>query len=64
MFIGYAPVDEPQIAMAVRISYGYSSTNAAYVAKDVLNYYFELQDESEILTGQATSDEVSNQITD
>lgn len=64
LFIGYAPVDEPQIAMAVRISYGYSSTNAAYVAKDVLNYYFELQDESEILTGQATSDEVSNQITD
>lgn len=64
LFVGYAPADEPEIAMAVRIAYGYSSTNAEYVAKDVLNYYFDLKDETEILTGQVNSSKVSNTRTD
>ena len=64
LFVGYAPADEPEIAVAVRIAYGYSSTNAEYVAKDVLNYYFDLKDETEILTGQVNSSKVSNTRTD
>ncbi|NCB91464.1 MAG: peptidase [Clostridia bacterium] len=60
LFIGYAPADEPQIAFAIRIANGYSSSNAELVAEDVLNYYFDLKDETDILTGQANSEGVSN----
>ena len=53
LFIGYAPYNDPEIAVAVRIAYGYSSLNAAVVAKDICNYYFELKPEDEIITGRA-----------
>lgn len=64
LFVGYAPADEPEIAMAIRIAHGYSSTNVEYVAKDVLNFYFGLKDETDILTGKTNSSEVSTQQTD
>ncbi len=64
LFIGYAPYENPEISLAVRIAYGYSSTNAALVAKDILNYYFDLKDETEILTGTAAQDGTSNEQTD
>lgn len=44
LFIGYAPVEEPEISIAVRIANGYSSSNAVYVGRDIMNYYFELED--------------------
>lgn len=53
LFVGYAPAKEPQIAVAVRIAYGYSSANAVDVAADVVRYYFGLAPEEEILTGTA-----------
>ena len=40
--------------MSVRITNGYSSRNAASVARDILSYYFALEDTSDILTGTAT----------
>lgn len=55
VFIGYAPYDNPEIAVCVRIPHGYSSTNAAMTAKDILNYYFNLVDEDKIITGKAKS---------
>ena len=64
LFIGYAPADNPQIAWAIRIANGYASTNSELVAKDILNYYFGLKDETEILTGQASSASNSNAGTD
>ncbi|MBS6195290.1 MAG: peptidase [Clostridiales bacterium] len=64
LFIGYAPAENPEIAMATRIANGYSSTNLEWVAKDVLNYYFGLKDETEILTGQANREGVTNTRTD
>lgn len=54
LFIGYAPYDDPEIALAVRITNGYSSANAALVARDVISYYYKLQDESELITGHAS----------
>lgn len=60
LFIGYAPVENPEIAMAVRITNGYSSKNASLVAKDILNYYFALKDETEILDGKAETDGMEN----
>ncbi len=53
LFICYAPYDSPQIAVATRIAYGYSSTYAAQTTKDILNYYFKTEDEEDLITGQA-----------
>lgn len=54
LFIGFTHGDgQDDIAMAIRIPYGYSSTNAALVAKDILTYYYNLKDETEVLTGTA-----------
>jgi penicillin-binding protein 2 len=64
VFIGYAPYEDPEIAMSVRIAYGYTGVNAGMVAKDILNYYFELKDNAEILTGTALSEGTSNEETD
>lgn len=59
LFVGYAPVSEPQYAIAVRIANGYSSGNACLAANDIFEYIFELVDEETILTGCASTD-VSN----
>lgn len=55
LFIGYAPYNNPEIAICVRIPHGYSSTNAAMTAKDILNYHFNLMEEDKIITGKAKS---------
>ncbi len=47
--------------MAIRIPYGYSSTNAAMVAKDILSYYYNLKDETEVLTGTADQEGITNE---
>ena len=59
LFICYAPYENPEIAMAVRIGNGYSSTNTLMTAKDILQYYFKLADESEIITGTARTGNVT-----
>ncbi len=41
LFIGYAPADNPQIAVSVVLENGDSGTKAARVARDVLESYFE-----------------------
>lgn len=53
LFIGYAPYEDPKIAIAIRIANGYTSANAASMAADIFRYYFKLADEDEILTGTA-----------
>ena len=59
LFIGYAPSDQPQYAVAVRIANGYSSGNACTTANDIMEYIFDLADKDTILTGYASTD-VSN----
>ena len=54
LFIGFAPFSNPRISVASRIAYGYTSANAAEVTRDVIKYYFKLQDVDEIITGTAT----------
>lgn len=54
LFIGYAPFESPEIALAVRIVNGYTSANTASVAADIYKYYFELVEEGEILSGEAS----------
>ena len=55
LFIGYAPYENPEIALAVRIVNGYTSANTASVAADIYKYYFELVEEEEILSGEASA---------
>lgn len=53
LFVGYAPFDNPEIAIATRIAYGYTSANAAKASSDILKYYFNLDEEDNLLSGQA-----------
>lgn len=65
LFVGYAPYDDPEISIATRIAFGYTSHNAAELSKNVFAYYFEVVDEKELLSGQAEEiDSMSNQISD
>lgn len=53
LFVGYAPYENPQISIAARIAYGYTSANTAQLAASVYKYYFELEDVSTLIDGQA-----------
>ena len=64
MFITYAPYEDPQIAMAIRIGNGYSSTNSMLVGKDIYQYYFGLADPATIITGTARTEFISQAQTD
>lgn len=54
LFIGYAPYEDPEMAVAVRITNGYTSKNAALVARDIIKYRFGLEEENKLITGSAT----------
>ncbi|MBP5282440.1 MAG: penicillin-binding protein, partial [Lachnospiraceae bacterium] len=54
LFVCYAPYEKPEIAIATRIPFGYSSDYAAQVTKDVITYYYGLKEEDDILTGTAS----------
>ncbi len=54
LFVCYAPYDNPEIAVATRIAYGYSSDYAARTTKDVISYYFDLVDEEDLITDTAS----------
>lgn len=60
LFIGYAPLENPQIAVTVRIANGYSSGNVVGVGKNIFEYYFQLKDPASILTNTASN--VSNNL--
>ena len=53
LFVCYAPYDNPEIAIASRITNGYSSSYVAYTVEDVLKYYFNVEKEDDIVTGSA-----------
>ncbi|MFI3208035.1 MAG: penicillin-binding transpeptidase domain-containing protein [Eubacteriales bacterium] len=54
LFTGYAPVDDPEITVTVRIANGYKSSYAAEIARDIMLYYLDAVDEDEIITGTAS----------
>ena len=49
LFVGYAPFDEPEIAIAVRIPNGYNSSYASRTAGEIMQYYFDRQTLYDIL---------------
>ena len=52
LFVCYAPYDNPEIAMAIRIANGYSSEYCVDTSKDIITYYFDIEDD--IVTGTAS----------
>lgn len=64
LFVCYAPYENPEIAIATRIAYGYSSSYAAQTTKDIIKYYFGLAEEEEIITGTASQITASTMVTD
>lgn len=65
LFVGYAPYENPEISIATRIPYGYTSHNAAKVSRNVFAYYFGVENEEELLSGQAEDvGSSSNQFSD
>lgn len=60
LFIGFAPYENPELTVAIRIAYGYTSANAAQLSADVFSYCFGLEDASELVKGIA--DEASDDI--
>lgn len=53
LFVGFAPSDNPEVAFAIRIANGYSSARTAEVGRDVMLYYYGLEDTDQIITGKA-----------
>lgn len=49
LFVSYAPYEDPEISVSVRVANGYTSDYAAQIAKEVYMYYFNLVDEEEIV---------------
>lgn len=53
LFIGFAPYENPEMTVAIRIAYGYTSANAAKLASDVISYYFDLEGSDSLVKGIA-----------
>ena len=66
LFVGYAPYNNPEISIATRIAYGYTSSNAAAVSKNILSVYFKQEPLENILDKKASgaNSSLSNTITD
>ena len=55
LFVGYAPADQPEIAVSARIAYGYNSGYAAEIGRDMVRKYFNIAEDSDLVTGTAAS---------
>ena len=53
LFVCYAPYEQPEIALATRIPFGYSSDYTAQIARDIIKYYYGLADEEDLINGTA-----------
>lgn len=53
LFVGFAPYEAPEIAFACRIAFGYTSDYASQISKDVISYYYGLEEKDALLDGSA-----------
>lgn len=53
LYVGYAPYEEPEISVATRIAYGYTSANTAELTASIYKYYFNLEDADTLIDGVA-----------
>lgn len=66
LFVGFAPYNNPEITIATRIAYGYSSHNAASVSRNIISYYYKQETIEEILKLKASgvNGSSNNRVTD
>lgn len=55
LFVGYAPAEQPQLSIAVRITYGYNSGYASEIGRDIAKVYFNPETAGELITGSAAN---------
>lgn len=55
LFVGFAPSSEPEIAFSCRIANGYSSSYPAEIGRDMVLKYYNLAEDSSLVTGSAAS---------
>lgn len=55
LFVGFTPVSNPSLAMAIRITNGYNSAYAAQIGRDIANYYSGAVEKDDILSGSAVT---------
>lgn len=55
LFISFAPYENPDISVTVKIMNGYDSNNAGQVAKDIYAYYYKIEDQNKLLNGTANT---------
>ncbi len=54
LFVAVAPLDNPQIAIAIVIEHGGHGNYAAPIAKNIISYYMQLDFEQEVIVPQNT----------
>ena len=57
LFVSYAPYEAPEISLTTVIPNGYTSGNAAELARDIYRYYYEDDKREEILNRKVTRPE-------
>lgn len=62
LFVGFAPVEAPEIAVSVRIKNGYTSAYAAEIGRDIIRLKYRPEQLDQIVTGSAA--ELGNAISD
>ena len=53
LFVGFAPSNNPEVAVATRIANGYSSGYTAELGRDIVRKYFGIATDAELLRGGA-----------
>ena len=53
LFVGFVQDESQEVAFAIRIANGYSSTYATEIGNNVMEYYYQITPENEIITGAA-----------
>lgn len=64
LFVSYAPFENPKISVVVVIPNGYTSGNAAELAKNIYSDYFKLSDKAAAEDNEADEPELDHSITD
>lgn len=64
LFVCYAPYESPEIAIATRIPFGYSSDYAAQFTRDIIKYYYGLIEKDVLINGTADTPDggISNEL--
>ncbi|MDE6635938.1 MAG: penicillin-binding protein, partial [Lachnospiraceae bacterium] len=61
LFVSYAPYNDPEITVTTVIPNGYTSGNAAELARDIYRYYYKVEDRDKILNSKVTRPENQSQ---